>query len=252
MNYWSLSNLRDPAESIQVGDSLSTFSIAPESESIIAGDDYGSMYAIVGSSSGSSSGRSSRKQVRKLTTVTEEGENLGHYGMITAVSTKTLKRTNANRVDNLSKGFLRGSGGLVLSSGVDWSVKLWSPAHSDFPLATFVNHSYDYVADVQWSPAHPTLFATACSNGSLGLWNLASSFDEALTGQDGIAVDTEEGRGDSGLSRLKWSPEGRRLIAASGDRMYALTLKEEVTRVKGDEDNKLMNDLMARGLIIRQ
>lgn len=237
VNFWSLANLREPAESLQVGDSVSCMTVTPESESLLFGDEYGNLHAAVSSQSGK------RRQVRKL----ESGDD-SHYGMITSLSSKVLKKSSTSRVAGLSNGFLRGSGGLVLSAGVDWTVKLWSPAYSDKPLTSFVSHSYDYMSDVAWSPTHPSLFAAASSGGSLGLWNLANSLDDPMTGPEGIAI-AERGRG---LSNLKWSPDGRRLGVASGDTLYMLTLSDDAVRQKGDEDSKMMNQLMARGLISHQ
>lgn len=229
---------------------MSCFAVAPESEALLLGDEYGSLFTAH-SSSQSGSQRSSRRQVRKLDASDSEGENVGHYGMVTSLSTKTLKKGAASRAAGLSKGFLRGSGGLVLSSGVDWTVKLWAPAYSDAPLTSLVSHSYDYMSDVEWSPAHPSLFATASTNGTIGLWNLATSLDEPLTGQDGIVVEPDAMSG-RGLNRLKWSSDGRRLAVASSDRVHLLSLSESVVRSKGDEDTKTMNQLLARGLIGRQ
>jgi len=83
----------------------------------------------------------------------EEGEKIavsGHFGMITSVSSKTIPMGSTTRSAGLSKGFLRGSGGLVLTSGVDWCTKLWAPAYTDQPLLSWVSHSYDYISDVQW------------------------------------------------------------------------------------------------------
>ena len=247
VNFWSLANLREPAESLQVGESVSCFAVSPESESLLLGDEHGAIYSIT-SAQGQ---RSSRRQVKKLETADEEGENFGHYGLVTSLSTKKLKKGTASHGAGLSKGFLRGGGGLVLSSGVDWTVKLWAPAYTDKPLISLVSHSYDYMSDVMWSPTHPSLFATASSNGTVGLWNLATSFEEPITEQEGIVVEPDALSG-RGLNRLKWSLDGRRVAVASSDRVHVLTLAEDITRSKGDEENKIMNQLLARGLIDRQ
>jgi dynein intermediate chain len=144
VNFWSLANLRDPAESLQIGDSVSCLAVAPESETLVCGDEMGTLYAIQSSQSTlGGGGQRSRRQVRKL----EAGADEGHFGMISAVTTKTLK---ASARAGLTKGFLRGSGGLFLSAGVDWTVKMWAPAYTDKPLLSLVSHSYDYMSDVQW------------------------------------------------------------------------------------------------------
>jgi dynein intermediate chain len=245
VNFWSFTNLRDPAESLQIGDSISSLAVSPETDTLICGDDQGTLYAIQSSNSslGGGGGQRSRRQVRKLDCGTE-----GHYGMVTSVATKSLK---ASARAGHSKGFLRGSGGLFLSSGVDWTVKMWAPAYTDKPLLSLVSHSYDYMSDVQWSPAHPSLMATASSNGTVGLWNFALSLEEPITGSDGIVVEPDGGSG-RGLNKLKWSSDGRRMLAASADRVHVLVLAEDVVRHKGDEDTKMMNHLTSRGLLDRE
>jgi dynein intermediate chain len=143
-NFWSLANLRDPAESLQIGDSVSCLAVAPESETLVCGDEMGTLYTVQSSQSTlGGGGQRSRRQVRKI----EHSSSEGHFGMISAVSTKTLK---ASARAGLTKGFLRGSGGLFLSAGVDWNVKMWAPAYTDKPLLNLVSHSYDYMSDAQW------------------------------------------------------------------------------------------------------
>jgi len=171
INFWSIANLRDPAESLQIGgDSASCCTVAPESESLLFGDGNGGLHAIQSASSSTQGQRSARRTVRKFdvtnmdpsTPVTkasttgggvDDGEKTavsGHFGMITSVSAKTIPQGASTRSAGLSKGFLRGSGGLVLTAGVDWSVKLWAPAYNDQPLLSWVSNSYDYMSDVQW------------------------------------------------------------------------------------------------------
>lgn len=145
INFWSLGNLRDPAESLQIGDSVSCLAVAPESETLVCADEMGTLYTVQSNQStlGGGGGQRSRRQVRKI----ESGVDEGHFGMISAVSTKTMK---ASARAGLTKGFLRGSGGLFLSAGVDWTVKMWAPAYTDKPLLSLVSHSYDYMSDAQW------------------------------------------------------------------------------------------------------
>jgi dynein intermediate chain, cytosolic len=342
MNFWSFASLREPVETIQVGDSVSCFTVLPETGGILAADDHGGLYMIGGSSSAptSSTGSagpnatgnasssaatasSSRKQIRKI--VAQDGSDssavvggggLGngaapgasgggetssgighHFGVVTALSAKVFKGSaSAAAYSRTSTGLLRGSGGLVLSAGVDWTTKLWAPAYAVaaaqsggaggggaptssgtssrhqqqqplMPLWSATSHSYDYMSDVKWSPVHPGLFATASSNGTLGLWNLASSLDDPLTGPEGLSlVDGHASSNSStapstasdattaprGLNKVRWSGDGRRLAVAAGDVMHVLTLHEDVARPKGDEDDRIMSSLVSRGLIARQ
>ena len=123
---------------------MSCLAVAPESESLVCGDEMGNLYTI--QSNQTTLGGGGQRSKRKVTKL-DPGSDEGHYGMITALSTKTLK---ASARAGLTKGFLRGSGGLFLSAGVDWTVKLWGPAYTDKPLMSLVSHSYDYMSDVQW------------------------------------------------------------------------------------------------------
>jgi WD40 repeat protein len=107
------------------------------------------------------------------------------------------------------------------------------------------------MSDVQWNPTHPALMAAASSNGTIGLWNLAHSMEEPITGSDGIVVEPDGGSG-RGLNKLKWSPDGRRMLAASADRVHVLVLSEDVVRQKGDEESRMMNHLTSRGLLDRE
>lgn len=258
LNFWSMSNLREPVESMQVpGGSVSCLAVAPESESLILGDDQGSLFTVTSSSTTSGNKKKTslrRKQARKLeaTGTTEDGANVssnGHFGMVTAVAA----RPRIHASTGLAKGFCRGSAGLVLTTGVDWTTQLWAPAYKDTPLFSWTSHSYDSVSDVQWNPHNPGIFATASSNGTVGLWNLAQSLDESLT--DGLAVSTAatDDLEVEGLTKLAWSiPDGRRLaVAGGGGRVHVLTLADEVVRPKGDEDSKIVQQLVARGFLSR-
>jgi len=60
---------------------------------------------------------------------------------------------------------------LVVSSGYDWSVRLWNLGWSKNPIATFES-AEDYVFDVAWNPFNKTLFSTVDGDGYLDLWRL--------------------------------------------------------------------------------
>ena len=103
------------------------------------------------------------------------------------------------------------------------------------------------------SPVHPSIFATASSNGTVNIWNLASSLDQPVSGTEGIPIDNSTA-GDSsstttGLNRLQWSADGRRMAVASGDKLHVLCVGEEAWKSKGDEEGRTMSQLRSRGLI---
>ena len=60
---------------------------------------------------------------------------------------------------------------LLLSSSMDWTVKIWSPNTQMHPLFTFES-SQEYVYDAQWSPSHPGVFASCNVEGFVDVWNI--------------------------------------------------------------------------------
>jgi dynein intermediate chain len=101
------------------------------------------------------------------------------------------------------------------------------------------------------NPVHPSTFATASSKGRVGLWNLASSLEEPITGLQGITVediDTDTSK-PRGINRLRWSLDGRRLAVACSDTLHVLGMNEDVWKPKGGEANKVMSNLQNRGLL---
>ena len=97
---------------------------------------------------------------------------------------------------------------------------------------------------------HPSVFATASSNGSIAFWNMAASIDEPVTGLDGITVEKNSDPMSSsrGVNKLRWSADGRRIAAACSDTLHVLGLSEELWKPKGDEEVRLMSNLKTRGL----
>lgn len=69
---------------------------------------------------------------------------------------------------------------LLLTSSLDWTVKLWTTNNLSQPLYEFFSPTCDYVCDVQWSPTHPGVFLTISSTGKVALWNLAKSLTEPV------------------------------------------------------------------------
>ena len=274
VQFWSMANLSEPVDTCFVnGAHFSSLALIPDSHALVLGDESGSLYLLSSNafSDGSSakltpvtaslrSHASLRRNVRILhPRATEELEDFnssrssqGHYGMITGISTKIVSTTHASN-QIISKDIPRGIHGLVLTCGVDWTSKLWAPAYTDQPLMTWMSHSYDYMTNVQWSPIHPSVFATSCCDGSVHLWNLSVSMDQPLTGFDGIMVEsttTDDSKASSrALNHIQWSLDGRRLAVACADTLYVLGLSDEVWKPRVDEGKRFMNHLVARGFL---
>ena len=103
------------------------------------------------------------------------------------------------------------------------------------------------------SPVHPSIFATASSNGTINIWNLASTLDQPVSGTEGISVDggapDDSSSSCQGLNRIQWSSDGRRLAVASGDKLHVLGVGEHVWKAKGDEEGRVIHNLISRGFI---
>lgn len=84
-----------------------------------------------------------------------------HYGPLTGLD---IHPVGENIFTDLA-------GNLLLSSSVDWSVKLWNPKMSKEAILTFDIYD-DYVFDVKWSPSHPSVFAVAEGTGIVDIWDL--------------------------------------------------------------------------------
>ncbi|KAL9188235.1 hypothetical protein ACHAXT_006613 [Thalassiosira profunda] len=280
VNYWAASNLREPAERVRVDAHLSCLETlhGTTNEGVVCGDEKGGLHAIFAGTG--REGSSSAKRVVKVlhpggvgagdpnameddpdAVAAAELAEMGHYGMVTAVAARpaiaAYPNTPRGNKDTAStgtaKGFSLGAGGLLVTTGVDWSTKLWAPAYGDRPLVSFLSHSYDYVCDAQWSPVHPSVFATASSNGTVDVWNLASSLDQPVSGTEGVPVASgAASAGDAssqGLNRLRWSADGRRMAVAAGDKLHVLGVGEDLWKAKGDEDARIMHSLTSRGLV---
>ncbi|KAL0936487.1 cytoplasmic dynein 1 intermediate chain 2 [Colletotrichum truncatum] len=156
-------------------------------------------------------------------------------------------------------------GDLVLSSSLDWSVRLWkvrAPAATSTaggeptvsPLIDFVRE--DVVYDAQWSPIKPSVFALVDGAGWLELWDITVETEEPVarispsTRKDGRTMLAKS------LNKVAWEPsEGKRL--ATGGIDGVLTVFEVASGLGGRDDlkaeewtnvKKLVNRVEAHGL----
>lgn len=100
---------------------------------------------------------------------------------------------------------------LLLTSSMDWTVKLWSPKERSTALFTFES-SQEYVYDVQWSPTHPSVFASCDAEGYVDVWDINKDREQPVVRRQIREKDAKP------LNCLKWSLDGRRLVCgdASG------------------------------------
>lgn len=108
---------------------------------------------------------------------------------------------------------------LIISSSMDWSVKLWSQK-STKPIFSFDEFD-DYVYDVKWSPRHPAVFATVDGTGKLKLWNLNRNTEEPV---HTIQVSHRA------LNKLQWKADGCKIAVGAGGAggtVFIYSLKDE-------------------------
>ncbi|KAM3532145.1 hypothetical protein MY4038_004162 [Beauveria bassiana] len=138
-------------------------------------------------------------------------------------------------------------GDLVLSSSLDWSVKLWkvrAPAATSTtgsgdglirPLIDFVRE--DVVYDARWSPVKPSVFALVDGAGWLELWDISKETEEPISRitpsqrQDGRTMLSKS------LNKVAWEPnEGKRI--ATGGIDGSLTVFDVASGLGGKEGLK--------------
>jgi dynein intermediate chain len=119
---------------------------------------------------------------------------------------------------------------LMLSSSMDWTVKLWYPKIRTDPLITFES-SQDYVYDVQWSTVHPSVFATCDGEGYVDVWDINRDIEAPIA---------RKKTGAKALNSLKWSLDGRKIATGDAEGFVSLWGVDKEFQVQKNEDfNKL-------------
>ncbi|KAI0829997.1 WD40 repeat-like protein [Hypoxylon sp. FL0890] len=125
-------------------------------------------------------------------------------------------------------------GDLVLSSSLDWSVKLWkvrAPAATSTivesagtavpPLLDFVRE--DVVYDAAWSPVRPGVFALVDGAGSLELWDITVETEIPVAKIS--PTPRKDGRQllSKSLNKVSWEPtEGKKLATGGIDAVVSV------------------------------
>lgn len=101
--------------------------------------------------------------------------------------------------------------GLMVSSSLDWMVKLWNPK-SNKPITTF-DYFKDAVSDVHWNHSETGLFAASSVNGMVAVFDLVSDFENPS-----ITFDMGEC-----VLNSRWDPTGK--LLAITDAKGRVTIK---------------------------
>lgn len=108
---------------------------------------------------------------------------------------------------------------LLLTSSMDWSVKLWNKQNQNCILS-FEDYD-DAVYDVRWSPKHPYLFASVDSSGKLVFWDISKDTEIPM-----CSVEASK----TPLSCLRWTPDGTKVVTGSLEGTIQLfNVEEEIS-----------------------
>lgn len=153
-----------------------------------------------------------------------------HAAMVTAADAHPSTGDDDGGGGGSSSGFSASSPfELLLTSSFEGSVRLWSTRAGRLaPLLTLgvdsgaaAGAAGNHVADVAWCPVHPAVFATVDTGASVRLWHLGRddrapvvTRPVAPAGGGGGAKSstTAAAAAGFGLTRLRWAPDGRRVV----------------------------------------
>lgn len=101
---------------------------------------------------------------------------------------------------------------LYLTSSFDWTVKLWHNKHKR-PICTF-GQMADYVYDVKWSPARPSVFVCGDGLGKLTMFDLLNDFDSPIAV---ISINEENSKKHVSITRIEWQKDGKCLFVGDSN-----------------------------------
>jgi WD40 repeat protein len=140
---------------------------------------------------------------------------------------------------------------LLLTSSLDWTVKLWNLGSFGKPLFEFNMPSYDYVCDVKWSPANPGIFSTVASGGKIAIWKIGASttgpFDEInvldadtnKTTKDKKLLAAQKDKKSGALNKAVWAKDGLSILAGdSVGRVHFVAVNKSQVESSTEEDKR--------------
>lgn len=100
--------------------------------------------------------------------------------------------------------------GLLLSTSADWGLGVWHPKSRKDPLLMVEGEVEIY--DAQWSPVHPSVFATCNGYGQIDIWDIAKETEECRH-----RIDVDIGASKRAISKIRWSQDGKRLLSGNSN-----------------------------------
>lgn len=152
-------------------------------------------------------------------------------------------------------GVLADMSELMLSSSMDWTMKLWYPKNQfkDTPIYTFES-SQEYIYDVKWSPVHPSIFASVDGDGYVDLWDINKDVEAPIarkkvngsqnTGNNSAAAGYRDFDDSRALSCLKWSLDGRRIAIGDQDGFVSIWQVDKELYMPAQNDFDLIENLL--------
>lgn len=120
----------------------------------------------------------------------------------------------------------------MLSASLDWCIKLWHPKIRNDPILSFES-SQEYVYDVQWSPVHPSVFASCDGDGFIDIWDINKDSESPIV---------RKKTGDNALNCLRWSKDGRKIALGDSEGYVSLWgVDKDFVIPKSDDISKLEN-----------
>lgn len=172
-----------------------------------------------------------------------------HFGMVSGISLHPTIQDNSTGV--MKNKYIRKSilNYLLLTISFDWKIKLWdisdiSTASNENEhqslLIEFINPSYDYICDIQWSPIHPSLFASISSNNELHIWNMLHSITEPI---ETIALSeyfVSKANISIAITKLRWNLHtGKQIyVGNSIGNTYCVTLRDVIATPNSNDEYK--------------
>jgi dynein intermediate chain, cytosolic len=112
--------------------------------------------------------------------------------------------------------------GLVLTSSFDWTVKLWNPSQEEKLVKTFES-SEDFIYDVKWNPANPSLFATVNNDGYIDLFDLTRDTELPVV---------HKKVNNFAQNKMAWNTEGSAMVSGdSAGNVHLFGLGEKYRKV---------------------
>lgn len=157
-----------------------------------------------------------------------------HYGYITSIS------VNPHPTNDFLKN-------IVLTSSVDWSIKLWNiKPELTYPLFQFNSPHFNYFTCVEWCPNNSAIFAAASSGGYLILWNLCKSTVDSIGMMKVCEHDDNTKDAHSALDKLLWDDDGRKIYTGDSNGITRqIVVRPVIVEAHAGDDELLSNILKA-------